>query len=270
MDPAVLARRHRLDGEADESGGRRVGAVRRIRHEHRLAGRALAFRVDGGLDRHHAEELAMGAGLGREGDGGHAGERREIARELAHELERALHGRDRLERMDVADARQPRHALVEARIVLHGAGAEWEEPGVDAEILLGQAHIVAHGLGLGEARQADPTLALELAEAVREWLGLVEIDPGRVVAADLEDQRLLLLEGAVAGEGGVVGCALARSANIPLEARGFVPHPGRRIGGAVSLGCGGSALAVQHQTFLFKASARKPTWPGVGISKAIP
>ena len=56
-----------------------------------------------------------------------------------------------------------------------------------------QAHVMAHGLGLGEAGQADLALALEPAETRRERLRLVEIDAGRVGAADLEDQRLLLL-----------------------------------------------------------------------------
>ena len=153
------------------------------------------------------QKLAMGAGLRRERNSRHAGQRREIAGELAHELERALHGRDRLQGMNVADAGQPRHALVEAGIVLHGAGAEREQPGVDAEVLLRQAHVMAHGLGLGEAGQADLALALEPAETRRERLRLVEIDAGRVDAADLEDQRLLLLQRAVAGEGRVLGCA---------------------------------------------------------------
>ncbi len=39
---------------------------------------------------------------------------------------------ERLERMDVGEARQPRHLLVEPRIVLHRAGAERIEPDVDA------------------------------------------------------------------------------------------------------------------------------------------
>ena len=67
--------------------------------------------------------------------------------------------------MHVGEARQARHALVEARIVLHGAGAEREEARVDAVVHLAEAHVVAHGLGLGEARQADGLLALQPAEA---------------------------------------------------------------------------------------------------------
>ena len=221
MDPAIVPDRHRLYGEADQRRGRRIGAVRRIRHQHRPARIALALGGDRRLDRHHAEKLAMGAGLRRERNGRHGGQRREIAGELAHELERALQGRDRLQGMNVADARQPRHALVEAGIVLHGAGAERKQPGVDAEVLLRQAHVMPHGLGLGEPGQADVALALEPAETLRERLRLVEIDAGRVEAADLEDQRLLLLQRAVAGEG-------------------------RVLGGARVIGAARAALAVQH------------------------
>src|SRR5215204_2134027 len=80
---------------------------------------------------------------------------------------------------------------------------------------------MAHGLGLGEAGQPDLARALEAAKTLRERLRLVEIDAGRVGAADLEDQRLLLLERAVAGEG-------------------------RVLGGARVIGAGRAALAVQH------------------------
>ena len=121
--------------------------------------------------------------------------------------------------------------LVEARIVLHRAGAEREEPGVDAVVLLRQAHIVAHRLGLGEAGKADLALALERAEARLEGRGLVEIDAGRLGAADLEDQRLLLHQGAVAGEG-------------------------RMRGGRGLAGRGGPSLAVEHDQGLRMCSSR--------------
>ena len=60
---------------------------------------------------------------------------------------------------------------------------------------------MAHRFRLGEARQADRLLALEAAEARRELRRLVEIDAGHIGAADLEDQRLLDAQRAVAGEG---------------------------------------------------------------------
>jgi hypothetical protein len=51
------------------------------------------------------------------------------------DLERALHRIDRLERVDVGEAGQPRHLLVEARIMLHRARTEREEAEVDPVIL---------------------------------------------------------------------------------------------------------------------------------------
>ena len=57
--------------------------------------------------------------------------------------------------MQIAEAGQPRHLLVQARIVLHGAGAERIKPGVDGVIHARQAHIMADHFRLAEARQAD-------------------------------------------------------------------------------------------------------------------
>ena len=108
----------------------------------------------GGLDRHHAAHFAMGAGLGRQRHGRHVGEREQPVGQFLHQRQRALHGRDRLQRMDVGKARQPRHFLVEARIVLHRAGAERIGPSVDGVIFLRQAHIMAHRLGFGQAGQS--------------------------------------------------------------------------------------------------------------------
>ena len=63
---------------------------------------------------------------------------------------------------------------------------------------------MAHRLGLGEAGQADLALARMLAETRLERRRLVDVDAGRLVVADLEDQRLDLLESLVAGEGEVL------------------------------------------------------------------
>ena len=97
------ARRHRLDPVAEQRGGRRIGAVRRIRHQHDRA--LLAARRERRLDRHHAAQLAMRAGLRRQRDRRHAGQFAQPARQLGDQLERARHGRLRLQRMDVAEAR---------------------------------------------------------------------------------------------------------------------------------------------------------------------
>ena len=84
---------------------------------------------------------------------------------------------------------------------------------------------------------------------------LVEIDPGLVGLADLEDQRLDLRERPVAREGGVrAGGGRAGAVGIALQARGLIAHAGGRIGGAVSLRSGGTSLAVQHHRTSFSAA----------------
>ena len=144
IDRAVRPRRHRFDPIAEQRRGRRIGAVRGIRHQHDRA--RLAARRERRLDRHHAAQLAMRARLRRHRDRRHAGELAQPARQLGDQRDRARHGRLRLQRMHVAEARQPRHLLVQPRIVLHGAGAERKHAGVDAVVHAREPHIMAHRL----------------------------------------------------------------------------------------------------------------------------
>ena len=203
-----VARRHGDDGIAEERGGRRIGAVRRFRHQHLRA--RLAARGERRLDRHHAAELAMRAGLRRHRDGMHAGDFEQPAAELVDQLQRAGHGGGRLQRMDVGKAGQPRHLLVEARIVLHRARAERIDAHVDGVVLLAEPHVVAHRLRLGEAGKVDRRFAAMLSEAVAFRCGHVDVDAGDLRAADLEEQRLLDGEPAIAGEGFVLRPRSAR------------------------------------------------------------
>ena len=53
-------------------------------------------------------------------------------------LQRTLRSVLLLQRMEVAEAREPARALVDARVVLHRAGAERVEAGVDAEVAVGK------------------------------------------------------------------------------------------------------------------------------------
>ena len=142
-DGSVLAGGHGANREAEQSRRRRVGAVRRVRHEHDAPRIGLAARFERRADRNHAAKLAMRAGLGRQRHRLHAGQLKQPAAQLLHQRERALHRLLRLQRMDVREARQPRHLLVQARIVLHGARAEREDAGVDGVVLLAQADVVA-------------------------------------------------------------------------------------------------------------------------------
>jgi hypothetical protein len=134
--------------------------MRRLWHENGFAGFIFSLRRDRGLDRHHAAGLAMRARSRRHGDGVHPGHDQQPAGELGDKFKRALHGRLRLQGMNIGKARQPRHRLVEAGIMLHRAGAERIYPGINRVILPRQSHVMTHRLGLAQARKGGPVLAV--------------------------------------------------------------------------------------------------------------
>ena len=215
VDAAVLGGRNVLDRKAGKGGGGRVGAVRAGRHEQDLAV-LLALRIERRTNREDAAQLAMRAGLGAHRHGLHAGERDQPVGELVDHLKRALHRVYGRERVDVGEARQARHPLVEARIVLHRARAEREQAQVDRIVLTAEARIVAHRLRLGQAGQTDLARTLEPAETRGPPGRFAEIDAGSLGRADLEDERLLEHQRAVAGEGRkIAGLARFRSGGAP-------------------------------------------------------
>ena len=95
---------------------------------------------------------------------------------------------------------KPRHLLVEARVVLHRARAERIEAAVDRVVLAAEAHVVAHDFGFGQARQADRRRAAQAAEAIVLQFGFGQIDAAFAGAAEFEDQRLFVVEAAMAGD----------------------------------------------------------------------
>src|SRR5262245_11969467 len=103
--------------------------------------------------------------------------------------------------MNVAEARQPRHALIQTWIVLHGAGAEREQTGVDAVVPLAQAHVVPHRYRLGERWLTQRRAPGELAEAGSKARWLLEVDTRGLDTADFKDQTFLDGQRAVAAEG---------------------------------------------------------------------
>ena len=120
--------------------------------------------------------------------------------------------------MDVGEAGQPRHLLVEPRIVLHRARAEREQAEVDRIILPAEPGVMAHRLRLGEAGKADRPVAFEPGEAVRAADAASKSTPRRLGIADLEQQRLFEHQPAIAGQG--LGAA-------PRRPSGRVGRPSR-------------------------------------------
>src|SRR5690606_24384373 len=145
------------------------------------------------------EQFAMGASLGRQRHGGGVGEGYQPVRKLFHHLQRALHGRDRLQRVDIGKAGQAGHLLVEARIVLHRARAERIHAAVDRVVEAGEAHIVTHRFGFGQPGKIERQLAREAAQTLMRNLDIRQVDTGMLGVADLEQQRLIGQQGRTGG-----------------------------------------------------------------------
>src|SRR5262245_19452843 len=103
--------------------------------------------------------------------------------------------------MNVAKARQPRHALIETQVVLHRARAERKEPGVNAIVFLAEPHVVAHRFRFAEAGQARWLAPGEPTQTRCNACRLVDVDARRIGAADLKDQAFLNGQRTVAAEG---------------------------------------------------------------------
>ena len=110
---------------------------------------------------HQARQLALRAGGGLQRHGGQARHLGEDLLQLPHQLERALRALVLLVRVQRREAGERGDALVDPRVVLHRAGAERVEAGVDAEVAVGEVREVADDLVLGQLGQPRRLLARE-------------------------------------------------------------------------------------------------------------
>src|SRR5580704_19443260 len=103
--------------------------------------------------------------------------------------------------MHVGESGKTRDLLVEARIVLHRARTERIDLRVDRIVVSGEADVMAHRLRFSQARELQRAFAGVRAQPRLKGRRLLEVDASRVETPGLEDQRLLDIERAVAGEG---------------------------------------------------------------------
>ena len=136
--------------------------------------RGLPFALVVGADEQDAGELTVGASGGLESDGVHAGDLDEGVGEGAHDGEHALREGLGLVGVGFGDALEAGDELVDAAVVLHGAGAERVHAEVDGVVPGGHAGEVADELDLGELGHDAEVFAGDVAE---ELLG---VDRGHV------------------------------------------------------------------------------------------
>ena len=131
------------------------------------------------------------------------------------------------------EARQPRHALVEARVVLHGARAERKQPGIDAVI-----HLAA-GARSGASSRARRGPAGRSAS-------LRSSPPRRGVKASGSSRSTPVVSAWPISK---ISGSICASALLPVKV-GCASVP------AVAGGVGGASLAVQHHRTSVKAATK--------------
>ena len=107
-----------------------------------------------GAGQQQAGELAVGAGRGLQADVRQAADLGQRLLQQPHQLQRALGALRVLGRVQAGVAGQRRDPLVEPRVVLHRAGAERVEAGVEVEVAAREPVVVADDLRLGDLGQA--------------------------------------------------------------------------------------------------------------------
>ena len=160
-----VAARVRLHVRQLVAGHRHRGGVRPVRRvgDDDLAPlRRLAPVLEVRAHEHQARELALAAGGRLQRDRVEARDLGEDLLQTPLELERPLRALLLLVRVQLREARQPDEPLVDARVVLHRAGAERVEARVDAEVARRQLGEVADELELRHLRQARRLRAAQL------------------------------------------------------------------------------------------------------------
>ena len=152
LDLLQLVTRHRDAG--------RVRPVRRVGRDHRVALLAAVGEVS--AHQHQAGELSLRSRRRLERARVQARDLGEDLLQAPHQLEGALRRLGILKRVQVAEAGMRDHSLVDARVVLHRAGAERVEARVDSERARRELGEVAHELGLGHLGQPRRLLAAKL------------------------------------------------------------------------------------------------------------
>ena len=161
VDGAVAERFHLHDVQPADSSRGGVGAVGGVGHDDE-APLVVATALVVALNDHEAGQLAVGTGEGLQCEGMQAGELAEGTAEQRADGLGAFRCFGGLQRVEVGKLRQCGHLLVELRVVLHRAGAEWIESVVHAEVIGRKIRIVANHGHLVAFGQCGVLLAAQL------------------------------------------------------------------------------------------------------------
>jgi hypothetical protein len=143
-------------------------------------------------------KLAMRAGRGLQRDRIHAGDLDELLAQHLQDAQRALAHALRLIRMRLGQSHQPRHVLIHARVVLHGARAQRIHAVVHGIVPRRDARVVADDLDLAYFRHIAQVFTRVIAEQLGR-INLRHVERRQLVALlagrrFLEDQAFVLAD----------------------------------------------------------------------------
>ena len=186
------AHRHHRQPTLGSAGG--VGPMRGVGDDH-LGARVVLVAKVVRLDHAQPRPFPVGSGSGLEGHSLHPGDVTEHPLQLPHQLQGALNGLDRLERVDVRQSIQRGRLFVDGGVVLHGAGPERVGALVEVVVATPEATEVPRQVGLvqsGNLRRtpAPPDGWQGLRQPGAVHTGGGEHRPRAVPARQLEEERL--------------------------------------------------------------------------------
>ena len=151
IDAALGIRLEVFDLVAADGRGCGIGAMRGVGDQDLLA--RVALRLVPRADEQDAGEFAMRAGRGLQRDGVHAGDLDQAALQQIDDFKNALGERVWPVGMRFGEALDARDGFVDARVVLHGAGAERIHAQVDGVVPRREPREVADDLDLAKLRE---------------------------------------------------------------------------------------------------------------------
>ena len=170
--------------------------MRRVGNENLLA--RIAFGLVISAHQQDSGELALRARGRLQGDRVHAGDLEQAVAQRLHDAQSALRNLLRLIGMRVGDAFQARDKFVDARVVLHGAGAQRIHAEIDGVIPRREPREVADDFDLAHFGHIAQIFALLLAQQLRRVdFGHIERRqlPSRLAGRRLfENQSFVLAE----------------------------------------------------------------------------
>ena len=149
---SIRIRLHHDYFQATDGSAGRIGTVRAVRYDDlgpiEVSAKKMILPHD-----HKAGQLSVGACARVEGEPGHSRKGGEGFLHIVVHLKGTLDGAGRLERMQGLEALHPSNLLVDLGIVLHRAASQRIEPGVNAEVHLGEVGVVTYNVYLAHLRQ---------------------------------------------------------------------------------------------------------------------